>query len=1089
MKGAKAIVESLKAEDVKHVFGIQGGAIMEVYDVFYDTPTSTLRHILMRHEQCVTPDTKILMNGTGVTEIGSLEENFEGRRVISYDNKSNTMTSVEITNFFRYNPAEIGKSVFKLVTKETGRKIKATESHPFWTKDGWKNLSEIRIGEKVGVCPTPEVQIEHIEGGIILNEQDCQKALSLCLRDEKAKNNILNKLQEKELLPLKRADKRVPILARLIGHLFGDGGLSRPCFDKKRKEYAVYVFFTGFKNDLKPIRLDIEKLGFKVMPPYSQKKRSKVITRGKEHWIDGTSTQSRSNSKALWVLLASLGVPTGSKADTEYLIPEWILKGTKQIKREFLAAYCGSECRKPSPRTNRAFSLPYIHFHKLSEYRKNGEEFAEQIYNMFKEFDINTRRLKIQENHTLRKDGSSTVGIDIYLSSNKDLLNFSRYVGFEYSIEKKILTSHILEYLEMIQYYRKNWKLKKKQAESLLGEGGSRSEVMRELNISKGVLDNWMYRKNSGENMPLSQIPKFEEWQTETTEGLNDGLVWETVAEILPIEADVVMDLTVENTHSFIANGFLVHNCAAHAAEGYARVSGKPGVCFATSGPGATNLVTGIADAWLDCTPIVAFTGQVPTHLIGNDAFQEADIIGITMPITKHNFQIMSPDDIPTTIKTAFKIAMTRRQGPVLIDLPKDIQQEELKKKFVYPKDIELPGYKVIVSGGHPRQLKDAVKTLLNAKRPVILAGGGVIISEGSKELQKLATSLNIPIATTLLGKGCIPEEHPLALGMVGMHGRKVANVTISESDVIFAIGMRMSDRVASDPENFAKNKTIIHADIDPAEIGKNVKVDIPIVGDAKLILNNMIKLVGKMKPKSKEWASKVKKLKKEYAPFYDYDDVPIKPQRIMKELNALIDNKTIIVTEVGQCQMWAAHFLNMKNPRTFLSSGGLGTMGSGFPMAIGAKIAKPDHKVVDVAGDGSFIMTCQDLATCVVEDIPVTVVVQNNRYLGMVKQWQDLFYDKRRSHTYLGEEPDFVKLAQAFGAKGIRVERPSEIHEALKKAMTSDKPHVIDIPIDPDEHILPMVRPGGRLDSMIEKTTHLKKKDKTVKPDDPQFT
>jgi acetolactate synthase-1/2/3 large subunit len=511
--------------------------------------------------------------------------------------------------------------------------------------------------------------------------------------------------------------------------------------------------------------------------------------------------------------------------------------------------------------------------------------------------------------------------------------------------------------------------------------------------------------------------------------------------------------------------------CAAHAAEGYARASGKVGVCMATSGPGATNLVTGIADAHIDSVPVVAFTGQVPIHLIGNDAFQEADIVGITMPITKHNFQIMDPDDIAGTIKAAFKIASTRRPGPVLVDLPKDIQQKKLRKKFHYPEDVDIPGYKVVKSGGHPKQLKDVANALMNAERPVILAGGGVILSNASKELMELADSLQIPVTTTLMGKGGFPEDHPLSLGMIGMHGRKTANLMVTESDLLFAIGIRFSDRVTANIEHFASNAKIIHVDIDPSEIGKNVDIDIPVVGDAKLVLQNLLKITTKLKArKNTEWHKKLKKFKKEFAPVYDYDDVPIKQQRVLKELNGIIDEKTIITTEVGQCQMWAAHYLNIKNPRSFISSGGLGTMGFGFPAAIGAKVAKPDFKVIDVGSEGSFMMTCQDMATCVVEDIPVVVVLLDNRYLGMVKQWQDLFYGKRRSHTYLGEVPDFVKFADAFNARGILVEKPSEIRPALLEAVRSNEPFVVDIRVDPDEHILPMVQPGGRLDKMIER-------------------
>jgi acetolactate synthase-1/2/3 large subunit len=473
----------------------------------------------------------------------------------------------------------------------------------------------------------------------------------------------------------------------------------------------------------------------------------------------------------------------------------------------------------------------------------------------------------------------------------------------------------------------------------------------------------------------------------------------------------------------------------------------------------------------MDSVPVVAFTGNVATHLIGNDAFQEADIVGITMPITKHNFQITNVDDIPETIRQAFYIATTRRPGPVLVDLPKDIQQVRMTKKFSYPREVSMVGYKEVKSGGHPNQINLASKLLVEAERPVIIAGGGVIISDASPELVRLAESFSIPVATTLMAKGAIPEEHPLALGMLGMHGRKAANLIVTECDVLFAVGCRFSDRITGNAKYFAPDAKIIHADIDASEIGKNVEVDVPIVGDAKLVLQNVIKATAKLKSKPRSvWNEKVKKYVKEYAPFYDYDGTPIQPQRVIKEINRIIDEKTIITTEVGQCQMWSAHYLNVRHPRTFISSGGLGTMGFGFPAALGAKVAKPDHKVIDIGSDGSFIMTGQDLATSVVEDIPVTVVILNNHYLGMVKQWQDLFYGKRRSHTYLDNSPDFVKYAEAFRAKGIKVEKPGEIAPALKKAVKSDVSTIIDIEVDSDACVLPMVPPGGQLNKMIEK-------------------
>jgi acetolactate synthase-1/2/3 large subunit len=531
---------------------------------------------------------------------------------------------------------------------------------------------------------------------------------------------------------------------------------------------------------------------------------------------------------------------------------------------------------------------------------------------------------------------------------------------------------------------------------------------------------------------------------------------------------DVLYDVDPKELRHYLMRH---EQCAAHAAEGYAKASGRTGVCIATSGPGATNLVTGIADAHADSTPMVAITGQVPLSSIGNDAFQEADTVGITMPITKHNFQITDPDKIASSVRAAFMIAESRRQGPVLIDLPRDMQQKQLSKKFEYPKEVTLPGYKVVLSGGHPNKLAEAGKMLASAESPVIIAGGGVISSNASGELMQLAQSLSIPVATTLMGKGSFPEDHPLSLGMLGMHGRKAANLMVSECDVLFAVGCRFSYRITGNTKYFAPSAKIIHADIDSAEIGKNVRVDVPIVGDAKLVLQNLNTIIPKLKAKKNSaWQEKIARYKKEYASLWDYDDVPIKPQRVLKEINSLIDAKTIITTEVGQCQMWSAHFLTIKNPRNFITSGGLGTMGAGFPMAIGAKVARPDCNVIDVGSEGSFLMTGQDLATCVVEGIPLTVVLLDNRYLGMVKQWQDLFYNHRYSHTYLGEVPDFVKYADAFGAKGVLVEKPSEIKNALQTAVKSNVPYIVDIRVDPHECTLPMVPPAGRLDQMIER-------------------
>ncbi len=506
--------------------------------------------------------------------------------------------------------------------------------------------------------------------------------------------------------------------------------------------------------------------------------------------------------------------------------------------------------------------------------------------------------------------------------------------------------------------------------------------------------------------------------------------------------------------------------CAAHAADGYARASGKVGVCISTSGPGATNLVTGIATAYMDSSPIVAIAGQVPSWLIGNDAFQEVDTIGMTMPITKHNFQPINGEEIPETIKSSFYIAGTGRPGPVVIDLTKDAQEQEVE--FNEDIKIDLPGYKP-TRKGHPLQIKRAASLIQNSEKPVILAGGGVIISDSSKELLKLSELIGAPVTTTLLGKGCFPEDHDLALGMLGMHGRRPANFAVDDCDCLIAVGCRFSDRTTGKVDEFAKDAKVIHIDIDPAEIGKNIDVEIPIVGDAKIILSNLVKAISqsRISGKSQEWTNYLKKFKMSSIPRISFDDIPLKPQQVMKEIMEAVDEDTIMTTDVGQNQMWMAHYFISKKPRTFLSSGGLGTMGFGFPAAMGAKVAMPESDVVAVCGDGGFLMVSQDLATIKEYDIPIVVCVLDNRYLGMVAQWQNLFYEKRLSHTHLGEVPDFVKLAEAFGVNAERVERPGEMRETLKNAINSGEPTLIDITIDPNE-ILPMVPPGCGLTEMV---------------------
>ena len=505
---------------------------------------------------------------------------------------------------------------------------------------------------------------------------------------------------------------------------------------------------------------------------------------------------------------------------------------------------------------------------------------------------------------------------------------------------------------------------------------------------------------------------------------------------------------------------------ASHAADGFARASGEVGVCLATSGPGATNLVTGIGTAFMDSSPIVAITGQVPTHLIGNDAFQEADIIGITMPIVKHSFQPKDPDLIPSMIKTSFEIASTGRPGPVLIDVPKEVQEGELTR--FDDTLIDTPGYNPTVKG-NLRQVKKACDLIKEAKKPMILAGAGVIISNACCELNQLAKTINAPVMTSLLGKGAFDETDDLALGMLGMHGRKVSNDYINESDLLIAIGIRFSDRTTGRLDSFAPDTKIIHIDIDPAEIGKNVDVDLPIVGDARNILSSLNKVLNDYRP-SKEvnnWTDMIKAKKLELLPRVTYDDVPLKPQRVIKEISEVLTPDSILTTDVGQNQMWAAHFYNTQKPRKFISSGGLGTMGFGFPSAIGAKVACPDDPVVSINGDGGFLMVCQELATVREYDLPVIAVVLENRTLGMVYQWQSLLYNQRHSQTLLGNTPDFVKLAESFGVNAQRVTKPGETKEALAKAIKDNEPILIDVVIDSEE-ALPMLPPGAGINEMI---------------------
>ena len=500
---------------------------------------------------------------------------------------------------------------------------------------------------------------------------------------------------------------------------------------------------------------------------------------------------------------------------------------------------------------------------------------------------------------------------------------------------------------------------------------------------------------------------------------------------------------------------------AAHAADGFSRATGKVGVCIATSGPGATNLVTGIATAFMDSIPMVAITGQVKTTLIGNDAFQEADITGITRPITKHNYLVKDIKDLSRTVKEAFYIASTGRPGPVLIDVPLDIQQQEAE--FVWPETVEIRSYKPTLFG-HPGQIKKAAKLIAGSKKPVIYAGGGIITSGASLALRQLAEKIQAPVTWTLMGIGCFPATHKLGLGMLGMHGTAYANHAITDADLIIAVGARFDDRVTGRLDAFAPKSKVIHIDIDPSSISKNFRVDVPIVGDAKNIIGELLEQIKKI-PDTSNWVKEVEALKKKHPLTYKEGKL-VKPQFVIEQIDEVTKGEAIITTEVGQNQMWAAQWYKYNHPRTFISSGGLGTMGFGFPAAMGAKMGCPDKQVFDIAGDGSIQMNIQELATCVCNKIHVKVAILNNGYLGMVRQWQELFYKKRYSHTCI-TGPDFVKLAESFGAVGIRVTKNEEVRPAIEKAISIDNTVFIDFQIEPEENVFPMVPAGGAINNL----------------------
>ena len=555
----------------------------------------------------------------------------------------------------------------------------------------------------------------------------------------------------------------------------------------------------------------------------------------------------------------------------------------------------------------------------------------------------------------------------------------------------------------------------------------------------------------------------------------------EGVEVIFGFPGGAVLDLYHEMARHNIRHILVRHEQGAtHMADGYARASGRVGVCLVTSGPGATNTVTGIATANMDSVPIVVFTGQVPTPLIGDDAFQEVDIIGITRPCTKHSYLVRDVNDLPRVIKEAFYLARTGRPGPVVVDLPKDVVQAFAD--FKYPKKVDLPGYRPTVEA-HAGQVKKAYQLISKAKTPVIFAGGGIIISESSDELARLVKLIQAPVTCSLMGLGCFPattsdrkglrRPNPLWLGMLGMHGTYQANMAISHADVIFAVGVRFDDRVTGKISTFAPKAKIVHVDVDPTSISKNVEVDIPIVGDCKNALQQMIQLAEKepiqdIAETRAPWFDQLARWEKEHPLGYCAEGDLIKPQYVIEKIYEITGGDAIITTEVGQHQMWTAQFYKFDRPRTLLTSGGLGTMGYGFPAAIGAQVAFPDRLVIDIAGDGSIQMNIQELCTAVCNNIPVKVAIINNTYLGLPRQWQELFYEKDYTGSCLEGSPDFVKLAEAYGAVGLRAVRPEEVEPVLRKAFSIKSPVFMDFQVVAEENVYPIVPPGKCITEML---------------------
>ena len=510
---------------------------------------------------------------------------------------------------------------------------------------------------------------------------------------------------------------------------------------------------------------------------------------------------------------------------------------------------------------------------------------------------------------------------------------------------------------------------------------------------------------------------------------------------------------------------------AVHEADGYARSSGKIGVCLATSGPGATNLVTGIMTAHMDSIPLLAITGQVSSTLLGKDAFQESDIVGITVPITKTNYLVQDIKDLPRILKEAYYIATTGRPGPVLVDIPRDIQLQEIpydEFKKLYDKTFHLEGYNPVYEG-HKGQIKTATKMIKEAKRPLIIAGAGIIKANATEELKEFIEKTNIPVAMTLLGLGSLPGSHDLSLGMIGMHGTTYANYSAAEADLIIAAGMRFDDRVTGNPEKFIPNAKIIHIDIDPAEIGKNKLIDVPIVGDLKNVLNDLLVQVPKLN--HTEWINQIKEWKKEYSLiFKKKNEDTLLAQEVLSEIDKIIKGNAIISTDVGQHQMWSAQYLTYENPHSIVTSGGAGTMGFGLPAAIGAQVANPDKKVISIIGDGGFQMTFQELMLMKQYNLPVKVFIFNNSYLGMVRQWQELFHSRRYSSVDLSYNPDFIKIGEAYGIKSVQLKNSKDLKKNLKKILESNEPVLVECIIEKEENVYPMIPAGKDVTQIVGK-------------------